>query len=76
MEGDQFISWPKAQNKFGLLNIEERDWDIITGEIVHEQLDIIGRDKESVIHGLWIGVFTNHSSDLVVVFENEASFDP
>lgn len=76
MEHSLFISWQEAQAKFGFLDTKAWDWDLITRLVMHEWHDIFERDTDRVRHGTWVGSFTYHLSDPVVVLMNEAAFDP
>ena len=75
IEHIQFISWQEAQVKFGLLNIEQGDWDPIIGTIMHEWDHILERDSEWVEHKIWIGFFTCDLLDSVMVLKDIVAFN-
>lgn len=43
---------------------------------MHKWHNIIESDRERVKHGTWIGLFTNHLLNPVIVLKNEAAFEP
>lgn len=75
MKTKQFILWQKVKSKFNLKDNEDETWDLITHSIMNKRHGILKRDNEKFRMGLWIGFFTDHYSDLIIVLKNKTTFD-
>lgn len=66
----------RGSRKFGLFDSNAKDWDLIIRSIMHEWYNILERDIEKIRHDTWVDFYTDHPSNPVVVFKNEATFNP
>lgn len=76
MELYDFIPWQVAQDRFGLRDGEEEAWNLITRTIMNKWHNILENNWETLRPGTWVGLFSDHQLDPVLVCKTGDSFDP
>jgi hypothetical protein len=71
-----FLTWERAQEKFGLMDTESGDWEEMTEKLSDQWRHLLETDEDTAYAGQWLGLYVDGKEDPAIVFRCDKDFTP